>query len=68
MPKILEISRRRSHEISPSRTFTRLFTLPCKRQDQASELAKVQSVLYEDAVPLKRVIMVLRYPVQRSVE
>ena len=49
--KEIEISRRRSHEHLPSRTFTRLFTLSYKRQDKAGDCVnEVQTVLYEEAV------------------
>ena len=50
-----EISRRRSNEHLPSRTFSRLFTLAYKRQSKADDLvSEVQPVLCEDAVYLKR--------------
>ena len=67
---LIEISRRRSHEHSPSGTFIRLFTLPYKMQSKAGERVteRVQSVLCEDAVRLKRVIVVCRPPLQISVE
>ena len=55
----IEISRKLSHEPSPSRTFIRLFTMPNKRQDKANELiSEVHSVLYEILMRLKRVIVV----------
>ena len=54
----IEITRRQNHERTPSRTFIRLFTLPYKRQGKAGDCAsEVQSVLCEDAVHFKRVIM-----------
>ena len=53
------ISRRRSHEHSLSRTFVRLFTVIFKKQVKAGELvSKVEIVLCEDEVRLKRVIVV----------
>ena len=63
---VIEISRRRIHQYLASRTFC----LPCHIKGtakQASELVKIQSVLCEDAVCLKRLI-VWRSPLQRSVE
>ena len=50
--------RRQSHENSPSKTFIRLFTLPCKRQGKAGDwVSEVQLVLCEDAMCLKRIIV-----------
>ena len=46
----MKISRRRSHEHSPSRTFIRLFMLPYIRQSKAGNwVSEVQSVLFEDS-------------------
>ena len=65
----IEISRRRIHERSPSRTFIRLFTLPYKKQGKTDDgVSDVQSVLCEDAVCLKRVIAILRFHLQNSVK
>ena len=65
----METSRKVSPERSPSRTFIRLFTLPYKRQDKAGDsVSEIQSVLCEDVVCLKRVIVVLRSTLQGSVE
>ena len=62
----IEISRWRSDNHSSSRTFIRLFTLPYKsKAKQAIELVKIQSVLCEDAMCLKRVIVVWNSPLQR---
>ena len=61
------ILRRRTHEHSPSRTFIRLFTLPYRKQGKAGDwVSEVQSVLCEDTVCLKRIIVVWSSPFQRS--
>ena len=40
----IEISRRQSHEHSPSRTFIKLFMLPYKKQGRAGEWGSKSSV------------------------
>ena len=55
--------------INEIKSFIRLFTMPYKRQDKADDwVSEVQSVLCEDAMCLKRAIVVWRAPLQRSVE
>ena len=65
----VKFSRRREHEYSTSRTFVKLFVLKYKMVRQSSWLAVViQSFLCEDALRVKRTVVVWRSPLYRSNE
>ena len=65
----IEFSRRREHERSTSKTFVIQIVLDYKRARQSRrDLVVIQSVLCEDALHVKRTVVVRRSPLYKSKE